>query len=72
MSITTKALLYNLFVFALLFVFFRLVIGTLMPLPYIPLLLGSGVLASFVAPKFLVKEGKLYVKFPWRKKPKKL
>lgn len=72
MNIKTKALLLNLFFFGLLFVFFRVGIGYLMPLPYLPLLLGAAVLASFCAPKFLVKKNKIWIKYPWKKDPKKL
>ncbi len=71
MKATTKALVFNLLTFGVLFVFFRFSIGFIMPLPYIPLLLGSAVLASFCAPKFLVKKNQLFVKFPWKKQPKK-
>ncbi|CAI8291357.1 MAG: Uncharacterised protein [Bacteroidota bacterium] len=71
MSVKSKALLLNLVVFAALFVLFRVGIGMLMPLPYLPLLLGSAVLASFCAPKFIAKGDALWVKYPWKKTPKK-
>lgn len=71
MHVKTKALILNLVVFGVLFVFFRIGIGVLLPLPYLPLLLGSAVLASFSAPKFLVKGEELWVKYPWKKAPKK-
>ena len=71
MSVKSKALLLNLIVFAALFVLFRVGIGMLMPLPYLPLLLGSAVLASFCAPKFIAKGDVLWIKYPWKKTPKK-
>ena len=71
MSVKTKALMLNIVVFAVLFVLFRVGIGMLMPLPYLPLLLGSAVLASFCSPKFLTKDEELWVKYPWKKAPKK-
>ena len=55
MNAKSKALRLNLVIFGVLFVLFRVGIGVLMPLPYLPLLLGSAVLASFGAPKFLAK-----------------
>jgi len=71
MSAKNKALFFNLLTFGILFIFFRIGIGVLLPLPYLPLLLGAAVLASFCSPKFLVKEGELWVKYPWKKTPKK-
>lgn len=71
MKATIKALLLNLLCFGVLFFFFRFGINALMPLPYIPLLLVAAVLASVIAPKFLVKQKQLFVKFPWKKQPKK-
>jgi len=71
MNVKTKALVLNLITFGVLFVLFRIGIGLLMPLPYLPLLLGSAVLASFCSPKFLTKGEKLWVKYPWKKAPKK-
>ncbi len=76
MKKSTQALLFNFICFGLLFLFFRYVVGGLIPLPYLPLVLGSAVLASFVAPKFLVKQENdrevLYIKFPFLKSAKKL
>lgn len=69
---TTVAFILNLFCFALLFLLFRIGIGSLLPLSHLPLLLGSAVLASFVAPKFFVKENALWVKLFWRKAPMRL
>ncbi|CAI8249583.1 MAG: Uncharacterised protein [Flavobacteriales bacterium] len=69
MRVKSKALILNLIVFGVLFVIFRAGIGTLIPLPYLPLLLGSAVLASFCSPKFLAKGEELWVKLPWKKTP---
>ena len=69
---TTLAFLLNLLCFAFLFLLFRMGIGSVLPLSHLPLLLGSAVLASFVAPKFLVKDGTLWVKLFWRKAPWRL
>ena len=70
------ALLFNLLCFGALFVFFRYGIGSLLPLSYLPLVLGSAVLASFLAPKFLVHkengEQIMVVKLPFVKSVKKL
>ena len=71
MNVKSKALILNLVMFGVLFVLFRVGIGMLMPLPYLPLLLGSALLASFCAPKFLVKGEELWVKLPWKKALKK-
>lgn len=71
MSVKSKALILNLIVFGVLFVLFRIGIGMLLPLPYLPLLLGSAVLASFCSPKFISKSNTLWVKYPWKKEPKK-
>lgn len=70
MQVKTKVFLLNLIAFGVLFVNFRMGIGLLMPLPYLPLLLGSAVLASFVSPKFFEMDGKIWVKYPWKKDPK--
>ncbi|MFP2995057.1 hypothetical protein ABN763_04060 [Spongiivirga sp. MCCC 1A20706] len=61
MSVKTKALIFNFICFAILFLVFRFGISALgFQLPYIPLVVISVVLASFIAPKFGVrnKEGK--------------
>ena len=71
MFVKSKALMLNLIVFGVLFVLFRVGIGMLLPLPYLPLLLGSAVLASFCSPKFIAKGNTLWVKYPWKKEPKK-
>jgi len=71
MNAKSKALSLNLVIFGVLFVLFRVGIGVLMPLPYLPLLLGSAVLSSFCDPKFLAKGEELWVKYPWKKEPKK-
>ena len=72
MSLKSKALLFNLISFGVLFILFRVGIGVLIPLPYLPLLIGSSVLASFLAPKFLVKENALWIKIPLQKAARKL
>ena len=72
MSLKSKALLFNLISFGALFILFRVGIGVLIPLPYLPLLIGSSVLASFLAPKFLVKENTLWIKIPLKKASRKL
>lgn len=63
-------LVLNLMCFGILFVIFRYGLGTLFPLSYLPLVLGSAVLASFLAPKFIVrkKDGieKIVVKIPFK------
>ena len=72
MNKSTIAFWLNLFCFAILFLLFRIGIGSLLPLSHVPLLLGSAVLASFASPKFLVKNHVLWVKLFWRKSPIKL
>tara|TARA_B110000444_G_C18447883_1_gene414291 strand:- start:20 stop:238 length:219 start_codon:yes stop_codon:yes gene_type:complete len=72
MSLKSKALLFNLISFGVLFILFRVGIGVLIPLPYLPLLIGSSVLASFLAPKFLVKENTLWIKIPLKKGARRL
>lgn len=69
MHLKTKALLGNLFFFGLLFFGFRYGIAYLMPLPYVPLAVGSAIGASFLAPKFLIREEKLFLKLIWKKQP---
>ncbi|MFD0860948.1 hypothetical protein ACFQ1M_01905 [Sungkyunkwania multivorans] len=59
-----KATLLNLLCAGILFVIFMYGIGSLLALPYIPLLFGSAVLASILTPKFGVvrtKEGEKVV-----------
>lgn len=72
MNAKSKTLGLNLLTFGFLFVFFRIGIGVLLPLPYLPLLLGSAVLASFASPKFIAKGEDIWVKYPWKKDPKKM
>jgi len=72
MSKSTIAFILNLFCFGGLFLVFRLFFGSLLPLPHLPLLLGSAVMATFVSPKFFVKNQTLWVKFFWHKNPYKL
>lgn len=71
MAVKSKALILNLIAFGVLFVIFKIGIAMLIPLAYLPLLLGSAVLASFCAPKFVVKNEELWVKYPWKKGLKK-
>ena len=70
------AFLLNLICFGVLFVVFRYGVGSILPLPYLPLLIGSAVLASFLAPKFMVQnqnESEVsVVKIPFVKSVKKL
>lgn len=72
MSLKSKALVFNLISFGVLFILFRVGIGIILPLPYLPLLIGSAVLASFSSPKFLEKDNALYIKLPWKKAAIKL
>ena len=72
MNVKTKALLFNLICFGLLFVLVKTIIGTLIPMSYIPLIAFSALLASVFSPKFLVNKGKLYIKIPLVKEPREL
>lgn len=72
MHLKTKALLGNLFFFGLLFFGFRYGIAYLMPLPYVPLAVGSAIGASFLAPKFLIRQEELFLKLFWKKQPIKI
>ncbi|MGC6479916.1 MAG: hypothetical protein ACON42_06025 [Flavobacteriaceae bacterium] len=72
MHLKTKALLGNLTSFGILFFGFRYGIAYLIPLPYVPLAVGSAVAASFLSPKFLIKEDQLYLKLFWKKQPSPL
>ena len=69
MNVKTKALLFNLICFGLLFVLIKTIIGILIPMSYIPLIAFSALLASVFSPKFLVKKGKLYIKIPLVNEP---
>jgi predicted permease len=69
MNVKTKALLFNLICFGLLFVLVKTIIGTLIPMSYIPLIAFSALIASVFSPKFLVEKGKLYIKIPLVKEP---
>lgn len=70
MRATTKAFIYNLLCFGVLFLFFRYVL-LLLGLSYLLAMLMAAVLASLSAPKFLVKKEVMWVKLPWRKVPYK-
>ena len=72
MNVKRKALFFNLICFGLLFVLVKTIIGTLIPMSYIPLIAFSALLASIFSPKFLVNKGKLYIKIPLVKEPQEL
>ncbi|MDA9351628.1 hypothetical protein N9Q85_01405 [Flavobacteriaceae bacterium] len=72
MNIKTKALVLNLICFGFLFVLIKTIIGTLIPMSYIPLIAFSALLASVFSPKFLVEKGKLFIKIPLIKEPREL
>ena len=72
MNIKTKALVLNLICFGFLFVLIKTIIGTLIPMSYIPLIAFSALLASMFSPKFLVEKGKLFIKIPLIKEPREL
>ena len=72
MNVKTKALVLNLICFGFLFVVIKIIIGTLIPMSYIPLIAFSALLASVFSPKFLVEKGKLYIKIPLVKEPREL
>ena len=72
MNVKTKALLFNLICFGLLFVLVKTIIGTLIPMSYIPLIAFSALIASIFSPKFLVEKGKSYIKIPLVKEPREL
>ena len=72
MNVKTKALVLNLICFGFLFVVIKAIIGTLIPMSYIPLIAFSALLASVFSPKFLVEKGKLYIKIPLVKEPREL
>ncbi|MBA22410.1 MAG: hypothetical protein CMP52_03600 [Flavobacteriales bacterium] len=69
MNKKTKALLLNLICFGVLFLTTKTIIGSFIPLSYIPLIAFSALLASIFSPKFLVEKGKLLVKIPLIKEP---
>ncbi len=72
MNVKRKALFFNLICFGLLFVLVKTIIGTLIPMSYIPLIVFSALIASVFSPKFLVEKGKLYIKIPLVKEPREL
>ena len=72
MNVKRKALFFNLICFGLLFVLVKTIIGTLIPMSYIPLIAFSALIASIFSPKFLVEKGKLYIKIPLVKEPREL
>lgn len=68
----TLALILNLLCFGSLFFLFKILIGTYIPMSYIPLIALSALFGSIFSPKFLVNKGSLYMKLPLVKKPFKL
>jgi len=65
----TLALILNFISFGSIFLFFRAVICSIIPLSYIPLIAMSALFTSIFSPKFLVNKGKLFMKIPLRKTP---
>ena len=72
MNKRNKAFLLNFICFAVIFIFFRYLITIFLSLPYLPLLVGAALLASFLTPKFIVNKNQIYIKFPFIKKITKL
>jgi hypothetical protein len=72
MNIKTKALLFNLICFGILFLTIKTTIGSFISISYISLVVFSALLASIFSPKFLVEKGKLFVKIPLINKPREL
>ncbi|MGB0657376.1 MAG: hypothetical protein ACPHL7_07420 [Flavobacteriaceae bacterium] len=72
MTLSTKALLGNLLSFGAFFVAFRYGLGLFEMLSYPLTAIGSAIIASIFAPKFLVRKKRLYLKLPGIKKPKVL
>ena len=72
MSIKTKALIFNLVCFALLFFVFRFLFGMIFTIPSLGLAFISAVWASILTPKFFVKDDILWIKIPFVLNPKKL
>ena len=65
----TKALLLNFLFFGGIFLLVKNLIGSYLPMSYVPLIAFSAVLTSVFSPKFLVNNGKLFMKIPLRKTP---
>lgn len=65
----SKALGLNFLFFGGLFLLFKAVIGTFLPMSYVPLIALSALLTSVFSPKFLVNKGKLFMKIPLKKEP---
>ena len=65
----TIALCLNFVCFAGFFLFLKNGIGSLVPMSYLPLVALSALFTAIASPKFLVNEGKLYMKIPFVKKP---
>tara|TARA_B110000259_G_scaffold90465_1_gene105043 strand:- start:401 stop:613 length:213 start_codon:yes stop_codon:yes gene_type:complete len=60
----TRALIFNLISFGLMFFIFRWLIEQFLVISYLPLVLYSFLLASIFCPKFLINKNKLFVKLP--------
>ena len=65
----TIALCLNFVCFGGFFLFFKNGIGSLVPMSYVPLVALSALFTAIASPKFLVNEGKLYMKIPFVKTP---
>ena len=65
----TIALILNFISFGSIFLFFKSVIGSLIPLSYIPLIALAAIFTSIFSPKFLVNKRKLFMKITLRKTP---
>lgn len=68
----TKALIANLFSFGLFFFGFRFLLQWVLELSYPLMTIGAAILASILAPKFLVQKERMYLKWIGSKKPKAL
>lgn len=71
MSVKTKAVLFNLVCFIILYFSFRFLIGSIFEMSRFILSLLAAIWASILTPKFLVKDGILWIKLPFISKPKK-
>jgi hypothetical protein len=72
MTLSTKALLGNLLSFGAFFFTLRYGLGLLEMLSYPMEAIGSAIIASILAPKFLVRKKRLYLKLPGVKTPRAL
>lgn len=69
MKKSTLALLLNFTCFGAIFLLFKTLIGTYLPMGYLPLIAFSALLTGVFTPKFMVHKQALFVKLPLRKKP---